>query len=89
MFIIIYVITLFLENRMHTLKLTTVGSSTGAVFPKELLAQMNLTKGDRLYAIETPDGFLITPYDPSIEEQLEVGRDFMREYRDTFKILAK
>ncbi|MCK5285505.1 MAG: AbrB/MazE/SpoVT family DNA-binding domain-containing protein [Alphaproteobacteria bacterium] len=74
---------------MHTLKLTTVGSSTGAVFPKELLAQMNLTKGDRLYAIETPDGFLITPYDPSIEEQLEVGRDFMREYRDTFKILAK
>ena len=89
MFIIIYVITLFLENRMHTLKLTTVGSSTGAVFPKELLAQMNLTKGDRLYAIKTPDGFLITPYDPSIEEQLEVGRDFMREYRDTFKILAK
>jgi len=89
MFIIIYVITLFLENRMHTLKLTTVGSSTGAVFPKELLAQMNLTKGDQLYAIETPDGFLITPYDPSIEEQLEVGRDFMREYRDTFKVLAK
>ena len=74
---------------MHTLKLTTVGSSTGAVFPKELLAQMNLTKGDKLYAIETPNGFLITPYDPSIEEQLEVGRDFMREYRDTFKVLAK
>lgn len=74
---------------MHTLKLTTVGSSTGAVFPKELLAQMNLTKGDKLYAIETPDGFLITPYDPTIEEQLEVGRDFMREYRDTFKVLAK
>lgn len=74
---------------MHTLKLTTVGSSTGAVFPKELLAQMNLAKGDQLYVMETPDGFLITPYDPTIEEQLEVGRDFMREYRDTFKVLAK
>mgnify|MGYP001150256325 CR=1 FL=1 len=74
---------------MHTLKLTTVGSSTGAVFPKELLAQLKLEKGDQLYAVETPEGFLITPYDPSIEEQLEVGRDFMREYRDTFKVLAK
>ncbi len=74
---------------MHTLKLTTVGSSTGAVFPKELLAQLKLEKGDQLYAIETPEGFLITPYDPTIEKQLEVGRDFMREYRDTFKVLAK
>ncbi len=74
---------------MHTLKLTTVGSSTGVVFPKELLAQMNIEKGDQLYAVETPDGLLITPYDPSIEKQLEVGRDFMREYRDSFKILAK
>lgn len=74
---------------MHTLKLTTIGSSTGAVFPKDLLAQLKLEKGDQLYAIETPDGFLITPYDPTIEKQLEVGRDFMREYRDTFKVLAK
>ena len=74
---------------MHTLKLTTVGSSTGAVFPKELLAQLKLEKGDQLYAIETPEGILITPYDPTIEKQLEVGRDFMREYRDTFKVLAK
>lgn len=74
---------------MHKLKLTTVGSSTGAVFPKELLAHLKLEKGDHVFAIETPDGFLITPYDPTIEQQLELGRDFMREYRDTFKILAK
>lgn len=74
---------------MHTLKLTTIGSSTGAVFPKELLVQMRLEKGDQLYAVETPDGFLLTPYDPTIKEQLEVGRDFMREYRDTFKVLAE
>lgn len=74
---------------MHTLKLTTVGSSTGAVFPKELLTQMKLEKGDQLYAVETPDGFLLTPYDPTIKDQLNIGRDFMREYRDTFKVLAE
>lgn len=74
---------------MHTLKLTTIGSSTGAVFPKELLAKLNLVKGDQLYVVETPEGLLLTPYDPAIKEQLEIGRDFMREYRDTFKVLAE
>ncbi|MAF98640.1 MAG: AbrB/MazE/SpoVT family DNA-binding domain-containing protein [Micavibrio sp.] len=74
---------------MHTLKLTTIGSSTGAVFPKELLTQLKLEKGDQVYVVETPDGMLLTPYDPTIKEQLEIGRDFMREYRDTFKVLAE
>ena len=74
---------------MHTLKLTTIGSSTGAVFPKELLTQLKIEKGDQVYVVETPDGMLLTPYDPTIKEQLEIGRDFMREYRDTFKVLAE
>lgn len=74
---------------MHKLKLTTIGTSTGAVFPKELLAQLKLEKGDQIYAVETPEGVLLTPYDPTLESQLEVGRDFMNKYRDTFKVLAK
>ena len=74
---------------MITLKLTTVGTSTGAVIPKEMLARLKVQKGDTLYAIETPDGYLLTPYDPAIEEQLKAGQDFMKTYRDTFKALAK
>jgi len=73
----------------RSLKLTSIGTSTGAVFPKEMLVRMKVKKGDMLHAIETADGYLITPYDPSIEEQLEAGREFMKEYRDTFKVLAK
>jgi len=74
---------------MHTLKLTSIGTSTGAIFPKELLAQLKLEKGDQIYAVETPDGILLTPYDPTIQDQLDIGRDFMKKYRDTFKVLAK
>jgi len=74
---------------MHKLKLTAIGTSTGAIFPKELLAQMKLEKGDQVYAVETPDGILLTPYDPTIQDQLDIGRDFMKKYRDTFKVLAK
>lgn len=72
-----------------TLKLTKIGTSTGAVFPKELLARLKVEKGDFLYVVETPEGYLLTPYDPSIAEQVETGREFMKEYRDTFKALAK
>ncbi|MDX2152450.1 MAG: hypothetical protein SFV54_17050 [Bryobacteraceae bacterium] len=74
---------------MTTLKLTAVGTSTGTVIPKEMLTRLKVGKGDTLYAIETPEGYLLTPYDPSIDEQLRAGQDFMREYRDTFKALAK
>ena len=31
----------------------------------------------------------MTPYDPALEAQLKVGREFVQEYRDTFRQLAK
>jgi len=74
---------------MTALKLTTIGTSTGAVIPKEMLARLKVQKGDTLYAIETPEGYLLTPYDPAIDEQLKAGKRFMKEYRDAFKALAK
>lgn len=74
---------------MVTLKLTKVGTSTGLVVPKEMLQRLKVEKGDALYAIETADGYLLTPYDPAIEEQLRLGQEFMKEYRETFKALAK
>jgi putative addiction module antidote len=74
---------------MATLKLTAVGTSTGVVIPKEMLNRMKVTRGDALHAVETPDGYLITPYDPAIAAQLKAGREFMKEYRDTFKALAE
>ena len=54
-----------------------------------MLTHLKVEKGDRLYAIETKDGYLITPYDPAIAEELEAGREFMKEYRDNFKAFAK
>jgi hypothetical protein len=48
-----------------------------------------LDKGATVFVTETPEGFALTPYDPTLEEQLKVGREFMQEYRDTFHQLAK
>lgn len=74
---------------MTTLKLTKIGTSTGIVLPKDMLARLKLQKGDTLYVVETAEGYLLTPYDPTIAEQLQAGQDFMKRYRDTFKALAE
>ena len=51
--------------------------------------KLKVSKGDTLYLTDTPYGIALTPYDPSFEQQLELGREFMREYRETFRALAK
>lgn len=74
---------------MHVLKLTQIGNSVGVVLPKEALARLKLSKGDTVFLTETPEGYTLTPYNPALEEEIEAGRAFMREYRDTFHQLAK
>lgn len=74
---------------MATLKLRAIGNSVGVVLPKELLAKLNLDEGDTLQVVETPDGFLLTPVATDVEEQLRLGREMMKKYRETFAALAK
>jgi putative addiction module antidote len=74
---------------MQALKLTQIGNSVGLILPKEVLARLKLEKGDTVYLTDAPGGVTLTPHDPTFEEQLELGREFMREYRDTFHALAK
>jgi len=74
---------------MPALKLEEFGSSAGVVIPKEMLVRLRVEKGDTLFATETPEGYLLSPHDPEVGEQLEAGRDAMKEYRDTFKRLAE
>lgn len=71
------------------LKLRAVGTSTGVLLPKEMLVRLKLKRNDTLFAVETPEGYLLTPYDPEVERQLSKGRELMRKYRDTFRALAK
>ena len=74
---------------MQMLKLTQIGNSIGGVLPEELLTKLRGEKGDSIYVTETPDGFVLTPYDPAVATQVEAGRQFMRDYRDAFHELAK
>ena len=74
---------------MSALKLTQIGNSVGVILPKEVLARLKLGKGDTVFMTEAANGITLTPYGPAVDEQLQLGREFMREYRDTFHQLAK
>jgi len=75
---------------MAALKITQIGNSVGVILPKEVLARLKLGKGDTVFVTEAANGGVtLTPYDPELDEQLALGREFMREYRDTFHQLAK
>jgi putative addiction module antidote len=74
---------------MSALKLTQIGNSVGVILPKEVLARMKVAKGDTVFLTEAANGITLTPYDPELEEQLKLGREFMHEFRDTFHHLAK
>jgi putative addiction module antidote len=74
---------------MTALKVTTIGNSVGVILPKEMLARLKVKKGDTLFVTELPDGYAITPYDPDVATQVELGRQFMNEFRSTFRELAK
>jgi putative addiction module antidote len=74
---------------MVKLKVTTIGSSSGVVLPKEVLARLKVGKGDTLFLVESPGGYQVTPYDPEFGEQMELAERVMRQRRNVLKELAK
>ncbi len=74
---------------MTTLKVTTVGNSSGVVFPREILERLRVSKGDKLYVLETPRGIELSPYDPRFAAQMDEAERVMRDDRDVLRKLAE
>ena len=74
---------------MTAIKIITIGSSSGVVLPKEILAKLRAKKGDRLYVTETPNGIELSPYDPDFAKQMQLAEKIMAEDRDALRELAK
>ncbi len=74
---------------MTSLKLTTIGDSTGVVLPDEILKRLQIERGDLLYVVETPLGIELIPSDPDLAQQMEIAERVMREDRDVLRKLAE
>jgi putative addiction module antidote len=72
-----------------TLKLMTIGNSTGIILPKELLEKLRVEKGDLLHVLETPNGIELTPLDQDFARQMDVAEQVMRQDRDILRKLAQ
>ena len=70
------------------LRLRQAGGSVSATLPKEMVDRMRLRAGDDVFAVDTPDGILITPYDELTAQALEAGREGARRYRNALRRLA-
>ena len=74
---------------MHMLKITAIGNSVGVILPKEILARLQVGKGDMLSVVDTPDGVRLTAYDPDFEIQMAAARKIMKDRRAALRELAK
>jgi putative addiction module antidote len=71
------------------LKLRRVGGSIGATLPKAMADRFQMEVGDRILALETERGILLTPYDPKIEKALAIAAKVSKKYRNALRVLAK
>ncbi|MFN3854510.1 MAG: AbrB/MazE/SpoVT family DNA-binding domain-containing protein [Phreatobacter sp.] len=78
------------ESEGFVLQVRKIGNSIGVILPKDLLARINLREGDKLHVIEQTERTIkLSRYDPDHAETMKIARDVMREYKDTFRALAK
>lgn len=73
----------------RTITLRRVGGSVGTTLPKEMVDRLDLAPGDRVLAIETEQGILLTPYTEDLDGELSVTRRAARRYRAALRELAK
>ena len=75
---------------MHTLKVTTVGASSGVILTEEVMAHLKIKKGDLLYLTEAAGGgYRLTPYNPEFALQMPLAKDIMHDDRKVLRALAK
>ena len=69
--------------------LRQAGGSVSATLPKHMADKLRLEAGDRILAVETDRGILLTPYSEDTERALKVAAEAAKKYRNALSELAK
>ncbi len=73
----------------NVLKVTQIGNSLGVVLPREVVADLNVERGDKLFLTRSPDGYRVTRSNPEFEHQMTLAREIMKKRHDVLRELAK
>ena len=68
---------------MITLKLTSIGNSTGVILPRLILDRLGVSKGDKLRVVELPDGIQLTLCNQEVPDGMDSAKHVAREERDS------
>ena len=74
---------------MNCLAIRKIGNSNGVVFPKEIMAKLKCSEGDKLYVVETMNGIELTPYNPNFAKDMALVDDIIAKNKNVLKKLAK
>ena len=74
---------------MYTIKIHKIGDSLGITLPQEVLQQLNLGEGDKVFLTETVDGIQITAREPVFEKAMQIYRQGSDKYRNALRELAQ
>ena len=73
----------------RTIKLRKIGSSVGAILPKELLDELHLENGDEVLVVRTDQGIMLTPFDPDFEAAMGAFERGRKKFRNALRELAQ
>lgn len=74
---------------VRKITLRQVGGSIGATLPKDMADRLHINAGDEVFAIETEQGILLTPYDPTFGAAMLAYERTAAKYRNALRELAK
>lgn len=71
------------------IKETPIGNSMGIVLPKEAFTKLKTGKDETSSLVDSPEGYMLTPYQQDFKQQMEAAEKVMKKYRKTLHELAK
>jgi len=69
--------------------LRQAGGSVSATLPKDMADRLRLEPGDKVLAVETERGILLTPYAEETDRALAIAAKAAKKYRSALRELAK
>ena len=74
---------------VRKITLRQVGGSIGATLPKDMADRLHVKAGDEIFVVETDNGILLTPYDPTFDKAMAAYERTAAKYRNALRELAR
>jgi putative addiction module antidote len=74
---------------VRKIRLRQAGGSIGATLPKDMADRLHVQAGDEVFIVETEQGILITPFDPTFEQAMSAYRRTAGKYRNALRELSR